>query len=81
MKNKKIRLVAIVVAVVILAGVVTMSLLGLLSNVLKPADFTYIDIPSGENTGYYRYAYNELNQNERNIYNVILQNIYLTLLY
>ena len=47
MKNKKIRLVAIVVAVVILAGVVTMSLLGLLSNVLKPADFTYIDIPSG----------------------------------
>ncbi|MBR3810351.1 MAG: hypothetical protein IKK46_08640 [Clostridia bacterium] len=76
MKNKKIRLVAIVVAVVILAGVVTASLLGLLSNVLKPADFTYIDIPSGENTGYYRYAYNELNQNERNIYNVILQNIY-----
>lgn len=76
MKNKKIRLVAIVVAVVILAGVVSLSLLSLLSNVLKPAEFSYIEIPSGENTGYYRYSYNELNQNERNIYNVIMQSIY-----
>ncbi len=76
MKNKKVRLVAIVVAVVILAGVVSLSLLNILSNVLKPADFSYIEIPSGENTGYYRYSYNELNQNERNIYNVIMQSIY-----
>lgn len=76
MKSKKIRLVAIVVAVVILAGVVSFSLLNLLSNVLKPAEFTYVELPSGPDTGYYRYAYNELNQNERNIYNVIMQSIY-----
>ena len=76
MKNKKVRLVAIVVAVVILAGIVSVSLLSLLSNVLKPADFNYIEIPSGPDTGYYRYSYNELNQNERNIYNVIMQSIY-----
>lgn len=76
MKNKKVRLVAIVVAVVILAGIVSVSLLNLLSNVLKPADFTYIEMPSGPDTGYYRYSYNELNQNERNIYNVIMQSIY-----
>ncbi len=76
MKNKKVRLIAIVVAVVILAGVVSLSLLSILSNVLKPADFSYVEIPSGENTGYYRYSYNELNQNERNIYNIIMQSIY-----
>ncbi len=76
MKSKKIRLVAIVVSVVILAGVVSVSLLNLLSNVLKPAEFTYVELPSGADTGYYRYAYNELNQNERNIYNVIMQSIY-----
>ena len=76
MKNKKLRLVAIVAAVIVLAVVVSMSLLTLLSNVLKPADFTYIELPSGPDTGYYRYSYNELNQNERNIYNVIMQSIY-----
>ena len=35
MKNKKVRLVAIVVAVVILAGVVSLSLLNILSNAVK----------------------------------------------
>lgn len=76
MKNKKVKLIAIVVSVVILAGIVTVSLLNLLSNLLKPADFTYIEIPSGADTGYYRYSYNELNENEKNIYNVIMQSIY-----
>ena len=76
MKNKKIKLVLIIGVVVIAAVAVTASLLTVLSNVLKPADFEYVEIQSGENTGYYRYCYGELNQNERNIYNVIMQSIY-----
>ncbi|MBR2876071.1 MAG: hypothetical protein IKC01_02935 [Clostridia bacterium] len=76
MKSKKLRIVAIVAAVIVLAGVVSFSLLNLLSNVLKPQDFNYIDVPSGADTGYYRYAYNELNANERNVYNIVIQNIY-----
>lgn len=76
MKNKKIRLIAIICAVAVVAVTATACLLVLLSNVLKPATFEYTELPTGEGTGYYRYAYNELNQNERNIYNVIIQNIY-----
>ena len=76
MKNKKIKLALIIGVVVIAAVAVTASLLTVLSNVLKPADFDYVEIQSGENTGYYRYCYGELNQNERNIYNVIMQSIY-----
>ncbi len=80
MKKKKIKLVLIIGVVVIAAVAVTASLLTVLSNVLKPADFEYVEIQSGENTGYYRYCYGELNQNERNIYNVRIGSLKLVVL-
>lgn len=44
--------------------------------VLKPAEFTYTEPASGDNTGYYRYCYSELTVEEQRVYSVIMQSIY-----
>lgn len=76
-KGKKGLFAAIVALAVVFAvvfsGLVTAFLYGAF---LKPADFEYVEPASGDGTGYYRHCYNELNENEKKVYSVILQNIY-----
>lgn len=63
---------AILVAVIVISGV-----LGVIYGVfLKPTEFKHIIPSSGDGTGYYRHCYETLNDNERFVYSVILQEIY-----
>ena len=75
MKKGKI---ALVIALISVAAVVVIGLIiTVIYNVaLKPADFENIIPVSGAGTGYYRYCYQELNEEEKAVYGVILQNIY-----
>ena len=75
MKKGKIALVISLISVV--AVVVIGLIITVIYNVaLKPADFENIIPVSGAGTGYYRYCYQELNEEEKAVYGVILQNIY-----
>lgn len=63
---------AVLVAAVVIAGV-----LGIIYGVvLKPKEFKHIIPASGDGTGYYRYCYDSLNEQERFVYSVIMQEIY-----
>lgn len=74
---KKGKVAAIIVATIVLGIVVTASIVAVIYNsFLKPADFNNVIPVSGENTGYYRHCYEELNDNEKAVYSVILQSIY-----
>ncbi len=79
-KNKsksKGKIVAVIAGVLALAFVVTGFMLNFLfETTLKPSEFNYTAPVSGEGTGYYRYCYNELNENEKKVYSVIMQSIY-----
>lgn len=63
----------VVVFSIIVSGIVVAFLYGA---VLEPENFEYIIPTSGEGTGYYRYCYYELNENEQKLYSVIMQSIY-----
>ena len=63
----------VVVFSIIVSGIVVAFLYGA---VLMPKKFEYIIPTSGEGTGYYRYCYYELNENEQKLYSVIMQSIY-----
>ncbi len=74
---KKSKVVGLIAGVVALSLVVTGLIISVLYNVaLKPSDFNNVIPTSGEGTGYFRYCYNELNDNEKQVYGVILQSIY-----
>ncbi|MBO5065358.1 MAG: hypothetical protein J6D06_04510 [Clostridia bacterium] len=69
--------------VAVIAGVLAFAIIGtgfmlnfLFENSFKPSEFDYTAPASGEGTGYYRYCYNELNENEKKVYSVITQSIY-----
>lgn len=66
--------VALVVVFSIIVSVIVVAVL--YGAVLKPENFEYIIPTSGEGTGYYRYCYYELNENEQKLYSVIMQSIY-----
>lgn len=75
--SKKGKIIAVIAGVLVLAVVVTGLILNFLfETTLAPKDFEYNAPASGENTGYYRFCYNELNDNEKNVYSVIMQSIY-----
>lgn len=77
MQMKKSKVAAMIAATVVFAIVVTSILVVVLYNaVLKPADFKNVIPVSGDDTGYYRHCYEELNDNEKEVYGVILQSIY-----
>ncbi len=79
MKSKGLtRFLTAIVVVVALALVVGGILAGTLyKNVLKPQDFSSQEVlPSGDGTGYYRYCYNELSDEEKAVYTAVVKNIY-----
>lgn len=76
-KSKK-RVFVVIIALVVVFGVAFSGIVisAIYNTILKPTEFNIVIPASGEGTGYYRHAYNELNENEKQIYSVILQNIY-----
>lgn len=80
MKNKldgKTKFLTIVAVVAVLALIVSgVFIAAVYETVLKPAEFTYTEPASGEGTGYYRYCYSELSDEEKRVYSVIMQSIY-----
>ncbi len=73
---KKSKLALIIAAICVFAVVVTGLVISVIyETALKPADFDYVVPTSGEGTGHYRYCYNELNDNEKYLYSVIIQNV------
>ncbi len=65
------------IAIVFILIVTGCLVIGVYNGFLKPDDFNdYIICSSGDDTGYYRHCYNELNENEKKIYNVILPKLY-----
>lgn len=76
-KSRKGLFVAVTVAVVFFSVVVSGIVINAVYNsLLKPADFVFTEPASGDGTGYYRHAYADLNENEKKVYSVVLQNIY-----
>lgn len=73
--NKFLTALGVVVVIALIVG-------GILSgvvyeNVLKPQDFSANgELPSGEGTGYYRYCYTELTDEEKAVYNIVVSKIY-----
>ena len=75
--SKKGKIAAIIAGVLALAVVVTGFMLNFLfESMFKPTEFDYIAPVSGDDTGYYRFCYDELNDNEKKVYSVIMQSIY-----
>ena len=76
-KSKKGVFAAIIAVVVVFAVVVSgIVVTALYNSFLKPTEFQFVAPVSGDGTGYYRHAYNELTDSEKNVYSVILQSIY-----
>lgn len=76
---KKSKIAVIIIAVVVASAVVIGSLLvGVYNGFLKPQSFNDYVIPSsGDNTGSYRYCYEELNEKEKKLYSIILPQLYV----
>ncbi len=74
-KNKAISLIIAAIAVI---AIVTVSLVyGVYSAFLKPDDFNNYVIPvSGSGSGYFRHCYEELNENEKKLYSIVLPQLY-----
>ena len=79
MKNKKgtgkslgLGVLGLILSVAIMSALV----FGLYNVLLKPKDFGNLVAATGDGTGYYRHNYEELNENEKLIYSVILKEIY-----
>ena len=79
MKSKGLNKFLAILGVVVVAAIIVGGFLSgaLYEKVLKPDDFSSTsDLPSGDGTGYYRHYYNELNDDEKAVYNVVVANIY-----
>lgn len=75
--NGKNKLFLIIVITILSAVLVSGSVIvAMVKTAMKPTEFNFVTPASGEGTGYYRYCYDELNENEKKVYSVILQNIY-----
>lgn len=67
---------SVICAIILSASIITAFCVIWYGVVLKPSDFNHITPVSGDGTGYYRHNYNDLNDDERFVYSVVLQNIY-----
>ena len=69
---------AVIIALILVVGLFISGIVvtAVYNMFLKPSEFTFVAPISGDNTGYYRHAYEDLTENEKNIYSVILQSIY-----
>ena len=75
--SKKGKITAVITGVLVFAVVVTGVMLNFLfETTLAPSDFDYTAPASGDDTGYYRFCYDELNESEKMVYSVIMQSIY-----
>ncbi len=75
MKKSKFRAI-MAIALVFIFVVTGFIIVGVYNVFLKPNTFTdYVICSSGDDTGYYRHCYEELNENEKKIYNIILSEI------
>ncbi len=75
--NGKTKFIIIVAIIAVLAVAVGGSIaFTIIKTAMQPTEFTYVTPASGEGTGYYRYCYDELSEEEQKVYSVILQNIY-----
>ncbi len=79
MKNKGLTkfltAIGVVAVIALVVGAILTSVV--YENVLKPQDFSANGaLPSGDGTGYYRHCYNELTDEEKAVYNVVVANIY-----
>ncbi len=73
---KKSKLAVIIAFICVFAVVVTGLVITVIYDVsLKPATFQNIVPTSGNGTAHYRYCYNELNDSEKYLYSVIINNI------
>ncbi len=73
--NKFLAALGIVAVIALVVGGILTSVV--YENVLKPQDFSANgELPSGDGTGYYRHCYAELNDEEKAIYNVVVEKIY-----
>lgn len=74
-KSKVISIIALAVVAIIVVTGCLMS--GIYTAFLKPADFSSYIVPvSGYGTGYFRHCYEELNENEKQIYSIVLPELY-----
>ncbi len=75
---KKGKLITIIIIVFIVGAVVCGSVVaGVYNAFLKPQSFNDYIIPvNGDDTGYYRHCYEELNDEEKKFYSIILSEIY-----
>ena len=75
---KKTKLTAIIALIV--AGIVAVTgcvVLGVYNGFLKPQNFNDYIVPvSGFGTGYFRHCYEELNENEKKLYSIVLPQLY-----
>ncbi len=80
MKNNskgKAKLSVIILSVVVFALVISAICVNVIyESLLKPTDFILESVASGDDTGYYRHCFNELNDDEKKVYSVILKSIY-----
>lgn len=75
--SKKTKIISVLAAVLLLALFVSGTLVVALYNtVLKPADFTFTAPATGDGSGYYRHCYEELSEEEKKVYSVVLESIY-----
>ncbi len=76
MKKNKFKII-IAVSAAFLLVVTGVIISGVYDTFVKPDDFyDYFVCVSGDDTGYYRHCYEELTDEEKKIYNIILQDIY-----
>lgn len=75
--GRKTKLGLIIVAVIVFSLCISaLCINAIYESMLKPTEFTLEDVPSGDGTGYYRHCFNELNDDEKKVYSVILKSIY-----
>lgn len=77
-KNKKKGRIIAVFAGVVAFALFTSVLVSLaVYNVtMRPAEFEFVPPTSGDGVGYYRHAYDDLNEDEKKVYSVILRQVY-----
>ncbi len=75
--NSKAKLAVVLLFVVVFAlGISALCVNVIYESVMKPTDFVFEDVASGDGTGYYRHNFNELSDDEKKVYSVILKEIY-----
>lgn len=76
MKKKSGKFTILIIAIIAVGICVSGVLVAVIYNYINPHQFTYVTPATGDGTGYYRHCYAELNDEEKEIYSVILGSVY-----